>query len=228
MDKNKVREGEGYPELGHFLQEVSKEGEAMLKIIEREDIVFNGKGGKMEKMAFTLYVEIVGLSMKAKLLIEDGVGNVPKGEGMGEEEIVESFRKCLPNTEDVVNEYEYRGDVGDYTPNEKEQELIFDCVEGLWEFYIKDEVIKLAKALSSHFPKKTLVNPDSYNKPKEDNIDCICKKVSNAPCIIHKSIPKKMSREELIKILNTFVGNSNAITTEEFDKLADALLKEEV
>lgn len=71
VEAKESKGGEGYPELSHFLQEVSGKGRQMLSIIEKEDMVFDGKGGKMEKMAFTLYSEIVGMGMKAQLLIED-------------------------------------------------------------------------------------------------------------------------------------------------------------
>ena len=37
------------------------------------------------------------------------------------------------DTEDFVDEYELRGDNGDYTPNERERFLIIDCGIGLLE-----------------------------------------------------------------------------------------------
>lgn len=41
------------------------------------------------------------------------------------------WQKLTAFVDDYVNGYEFRGDEGDYTPNEREQFLIEDCIAGL-------------------------------------------------------------------------------------------------
>lgn len=81
--------------------------------------------------------------------------------------------------DEFINRYEHRGDAGDYTPNDEERLLIFDCITGFID-YITD-LGRISLSLANPAPPQAAAIPEAtakqiwahgYDRGHNDGIGC--------------------------------------------------------